>query len=75
MKMEIRGKSSFVSWLIVILCAAGILLTGLFAYKVVGDLGQPGWAYRPARDIPGESPDAIYKKLPNPQHVRGTEGE
>ena len=73
--MEKREKSKFASWLIVLLCCAGILLTGLFAYKVVGDLGQPDWAYRPAKDIPGESPDAIYKKLPNPQHVRGTEGE
>ncbi len=73
--MEKQGKSTFISWLIVALCAAGILLTGLFAYKVVGDKGQPDWAYRPVKDVPGESPNAIYKLLPNPQHVKGAEGE
>ena len=73
--MEKQRKSTFVSWLIVVLCAAGILLTGIFAYKVVGDRGQPGWEFRPVKDVPGESPNAIYKKLPNTQHIRGAEGE
>jgi hypothetical protein len=52
-----------------------ILIQGLFAFSVVGDRGQPDWDYRPVKDVPGESPYAVYEKLPYPQHVRGAEGE
>ena len=51
------------------------LIQGLFAFSVVGDRGQPNWDYRPVKDVPGESPYAMYEKLPYPQHVRGSEGE
>ena len=52
-----------------------ILAQGFFAFFVVGDRGQPGWDYRPVRDVPGDSPYAVYEPLPNPQHVKGAEGE
>jgi hypothetical protein len=52
-----------------------ILGKGLFTYLVVGDMGQPGWDYRPVPDVPGESPYAIYEPLPNRQHVRGRMGK
>jgi hypothetical protein len=52
-----------------------ILIQGLFSLFIVGDQGQPSWDYRPIKDVPGESPYAIYQKLPFPQHIRGAEGE
>jgi len=68
-------KSSFFSWLIIFLLLAWILGKGLFSFFVVGDLGQPSWNYRPIKDVPGESPYAIYKLVPHPQHVKGAKGE
>ncbi|AOY59318.1 MULTISPECIES: hypothetical protein [Desulfococcus] len=67
--------SEFRSWVIITLILAFILTKGVFAFVMVGDRGQPDWAYRAVRDVPGESPYAVYEKLPNPQHVRGSEGE
>ena len=63
------------TWVLILLIAALILFQGLFSFFVVGDLGQPTWDFRPVKDVPGESPYAIYKVLPYPQHVRGAEGE
>jgi hypothetical protein len=68
-------KSEFRSWVILGLILAFILTKGLFAFVVVGDRGQPDWDYRPVQDVPGQSPYAVYEKLPNPQHVRGSGGE
>jgi len=68
-------KSSFFSWLIIFLLLAWILGKGFFSFFVVGDLGQPSWNYRPIKDVPGESPYAIYKLVPHPQHVKGAKGE
>ena len=31
--------------------------------------------YRPVEDVPGESPYALYRVLPYPQHVKGPKGE
>lgn len=62
-------------WLIIGLLLALILAKGFYAFFLIGDLGQPTWDYRPVKDVPGESPYAIYQLLPNPQHVRGSEGE
>jgi hypothetical protein len=45
------------------------------AFFVIGDLGQPDWDYRPVKDIPAQSPYAVYDLLPNQQHVRGNKGE
>ena len=70
-----REESSLATWVIIILCVLLILVKGYFALSIVGDRGQPGWDYRPVKDVPGESPYAMYEKLPYPQHVRGDEGE
>jgi hypothetical protein len=67
--------SEFRSWVIIGLILAFILTKGVFAFVAVGDRGQPYWDFRPVKDVPGESPYAIYEKLPDPQHVRGSGGE
>jgi hypothetical protein len=67
--------SAWVTWGLVFLLALSILLKGAFTFVLVGDLGQPTWDYRPVKDVPGQSPYAIYEPLPFPQHVRGPEGK
>jgi hypothetical protein len=68
-------ESSLITWVIIVLLLAWILGKGFFSFFVVGDMGQPTWNYRPIKDVPGESPYAIYKVLPHPQHVKGAKGE
>ena len=68
-------ESVFATWVFIICVVLYFLIYSLFTYVVVGDTGQPGWDYRPVRDVPGESPYAIYETLPYPQHVKGVEGE
>ena len=68
-------ESTFLTWVVIIFCMLLVLIQGLFAFSVVGDRGQPNWDYRPVKDVPGESPYAMYEKLPFPQHVKGAEGE
>lgn len=63
------------TWWVIILLVLFILFKGALSFFVVGDRGQPNWDYRPVRDVPGESPYAIYEPLPYPQHVKGTKGE
>lgn len=63
------------TWIIIVLLLLLILGKGLYAFAVVGDLGQPTWAYGTLRDVPGESPYALYDLLPHPQHVRGANGK
>lgn len=75
MPTEDHHGSAFGTWIIVILLLLLVLAQGAFSLLVVSDLGQPDWDYRPVRDVPGESPYAIYKPLPYPQHVRGQKGE
>ena len=75
MEKEVAKESTLVTWMVILLCMLLILMQGLFAFSVVGDRGQPDWDYRPVKDVPGESPYAIYEKLPHPQHVKGSEGE
>ena len=72
---EHANESVLKTWVAVLLMLAVILGKGFFSFFGVGDLGQPDWDFRPVRDVPGESPYAIYQLLPNPQHVRGAEGE
>ena len=60
---------------IILLIITFIVFKDGLAFFVVGDLGQPDWDYRPAKDVPGESEYAIYPSLPYPQHVRGKKGE
>ena len=66
-----QGKT----WVIICLLVLLVLVQGGLAYLVVGDLGQPDWDYRPVKDVPGESPYAIYEPLPYPQHVKGRPGK
>lgn len=68
-------ESELKTWVAVFMMLAMILGKGFFSFFAVGDKGQPDWDFRPVRDIPGESPYAIYQLLPNPQHVRGAKGE
>ena len=68
-------KGTVITWIILALLLAWILGKGLFSFFVVGDLGQPTWSYRPVKDVPGESPYAVYQLVPHPQHVKGAKGE
>ena len=63
------------TWTIICLLVLLVLFQGGLAYVLVGDKGQPDWDYRPIKDVPGESPYAVYEPLPYPQHVRGIPGE
>lgn len=75
MEHTTEKQSTIVTWVIIVLLLVLILAKGFFSYFVVGDMGQPTWAYRPVKDVPGESPYAVYQLVPNPQHVKGTKGE
>jgi hypothetical protein len=68
-------ESSLATWVVIFFLLAIILAKGFFALFVVGDRGQPTWDYRPVKDVPGESPYAVYAPLPHPQHVKGQKGE
>lgn len=68
-------KSEKRSWVILGLILAFILTKGILAFVMVGDRGMPDWDFRAVRDVPGESPYAVYEVLPHPQHVRGSGGE
>jgi len=68
-------ESSLAAWVLIFFLLAIILAKGFFALFVVGDRGQPTWDYRPVKDVPGESPYAVYAPLPHPQHVKGQKGE
>ena len=75
METHATKPSELKTWLVIFLAAAVVLVQGVYSLAVVGDRGQPTWEYRPVRDVPGESPYAVYRKLPYPQHIRGREGE
>ncbi len=68
-------KGTLITWITIVLLLAWVLGKGLFSFFVVGDMGQPTWSYRPIKDVPGESPYAIYNLVPYPQHVKGAKGE
>ena len=68
-------ESTWITWVVIALLLAWILGKGFFSFFVVGDLGQPTWNYRPIKDVPGESPYAVYQVQPFSQHVKGTKGE
>lgn len=67
--------SAFKTWVIILLILTFIVFKDGLSFFVVGDLGQPDWDYRPAKDVPGESAYAIYPSVPYPQHIRGAKGE
>lgn len=75
MASSTEKESAMATWIIIILLLVWILGKGFFSFFVVGNLGQPTWDYRPVKDVPGESPYAIYQSQPYPQHVRGSRGE
>ena len=75
MQTEEHHGSVLGTWIIVLLLVLLVLAQGVFSYLAVGDRGQPAWDYRPVRDVPGESPYAIYEPLPYPQHIKGEKGE
>ena len=75
MEHSTEKESTLITWVIIALLLAWILGKGFFSFFVVGDMGQPTWNYRPIKDVPGESPYAIYKVLPYSQHVKGAKGE
>jgi UPF0716 family protein affecting phage T7 exclusion len=75
MDKKISRESALATWIVIFLLLAGIVLTGMLGFYLVGDQGQPSWDLRPAKDVPGESPYAMYQELPFPQHVRGAKGE
>jgi len=73
--MQSHTRSETTTWIVILLLLLFILGKGMVVYRFVGDRGQPGWAYRPVPDVPGESPYAVYPPLPYRQHVRGLSGE
>ncbi len=75
MEQKAAKHSSLTSWMFILLFLLWILGRGFFSFLIVGDNGQPSWDYRPIKDVPGESPYAVYGVLPHPQHVRGDKGE
>jgi hypothetical protein len=75
MEVKKRKKASVALWLILWLLILGILLQGHFAFKVVGDAGPTNWDYGIVKDVPGQSPYAIYELLPDSQHIQGKKGE
>ncbi len=75
MKQPSSHTSASLTWAVITSLVVGILAFGLLAFWLIGDQGQPTWDYRPIKDVPGESPYAIYEMLPHPQHVKGQKGE
>ncbi len=70
-----REESELTTWIMIVFLAGLVLFQGLLSFFVVGDKGQPSWDYRQIKDVPGQSPYAVYELLPDPQHVRGIKGE
>jgi len=75
MTADTSNESEKLTWVCILVLAVGFLIFSFFAYRVVGDMGQPTWNYGTVKDVPAESPYGVYEKLPYPQHVRGAEGE
>jgi len=75
MNDEHHHESLLRTWLWLGVMLGIILFKGFLAFTVVSDMGQPTWAYRPVKDVPAQSPYAVYQRLPNQQHVRGAGGE
>ena len=63
------------TWIWVAAMLSIILFKGFFSFFVVSDRGQPDWNFEPVPDVPASSAYATYPNLPNPQHVRGQNGE
>lgn len=72
---EPSERTNRLSWIIIGLIVGAILIRGFWTFFWVGSMGMPNWDYGIIKDVPAESPYAVYEKLPNPQHVRGQGGE
>ena len=68
-------QSAAKTWVVIVFLLLIVSFQGGLAYLLIGDLGQPDWDYRPVRDVPGESPYAMYEYLPFPQHVKGDQAD
>ena len=75
MEIETNKESVLATWAVIGVLVLCFIIYSFFTYTFVGDKGQPDWDFRPVRDVPGQSPYAMYETLPNPQHVRGAKGE
>ena len=64
-----------ITWIWITAIVILILAIGLFSFFIVSDKGNATWDYRPVKSLPSESPDAVYQKLPFPQHIRGKGGK
>ena len=73
--MKASNESVGAAWVFIFILALLFAIQSFLAYKVIGDAGQPSWSYGAVRDVPGESPHAIYPAVPYPQHVKGAQGE
>lgn len=73
--MKSSNESVGAAWVFIFILALLFAIQSFVAYIVIGDAGQPSWSYGAVRDVPGESPYAIYRPVPYPQHVRGARGE
>ena len=75
MENVVHHESIVKTWVVVILLLGWILFKGGLAYFMIGDPGMPEWDYRPVKDVPGESPYAMYETLPYVQHVQEENSE
>ena len=75
--MGLQGlkDSVAITWIWITAILVFILAWGAFTFFVVSHKGDPSWDYRPVKDVPAESPYAVYERLPHPQHVKGKRGE
>ena len=75
MENSVHDTSAIRTWVVILLLVLIVLVKGGLSFYFVKDRGQPDWDYRPIRDVPGESPFALYAPLPYSQHIRGKGGK
>lgn len=71
---EKKSESALKTWIVIFLLLGIVIFQGYLCFSVVGDQGQPQWDFGVIKDVPGESPYAVYS-LENPQHVNGQDEE
>jgi hypothetical protein len=74
MDQNIHKETVLMTWIMIASLVLVILLQGALSFLVVKDRGQPDWDFNVVKDIPGESPYAMYP-LENSQHIRGLKEE
>lgn len=73
--MALQKESSLGIWILIAGLFCYFLAYSGLVYFAIGDKGPPDWDFGTVRDVPAESPYALYDRLPHPQHVRGMRGE